>query len=153
MPVDVAAVRDEQLVSAFGGAELLQPRGSAGEKVSTAVDVGTVLITTRRVLFHGKSKSAVWALDKLLPACRAGRTGLLLPVASREGIYGLDRGTLDRLVELWTLVAWAATSRDASHGGFPEALRVVAVKMDLPGPTIKPIESSAVRTSDHRPTA
>lgn len=135
LPVDVSGTPDEKLICQLDDVQLLQPRGSADNKLPTVVDQGTVLVTTRRVLFHGQSKSATWALDKLLSARRDGRSGLLLPVASRQAVFGLDPGTTDRLVLLWSLVAWAAGQRAGADHDYSRALGVIAQHLQLPAPT------------------
>lgn len=135
LPVDVSGTPDEKLICQLDDVQLLQPRGSADNKLPTVVDQGTVLVTTRRVLFHGQSKSATWALDKLLSARRDGRSGLLLPVASRQAVFGLDPGTTDRLVLLWSLVAWAGGQRAGADRDYSRALGVIAQHLQLPAPT------------------
>jgi len=108
-PADRALLRrDERAFLALGGAHLIEPRASGGRLVGgvffpgfdepTSVDVGTLLVTDRRAVLHGRARGEAheWPFRDLLGVHHepdAPWTALV--VADRPAVSGFFYGHAD----------------------------------------------------------
>jgi hypothetical protein len=119
LPAPLTGPREEALLSDFDDARLLQPRATGrGARQTVVTDTGRLLITTRRIVFVGGQRTVSWDLDKLVDYSLLGDSGLQVAVSSRQGIYGFDLGTRDRLITAWSMAAWAVAVRHGSRESY-----------------------------------
>ncbi|MFE3032860.1 hypothetical protein ACFXKY_14580 [Streptomyces canus] len=86
-----------------------------GPEVQTPVDQGSIIVTTRRVVFKGLKASREWVFDKLLGIDDAtDGTSVLLHVSNRQKVSGLLLGKSSEAFRVFLALGLAIRERGAS---------------------------------------
>lgn len=122
LPADVQGKAGERLVISFDHALLTEPRVrhrgmTAGQ---TATAIGTVLLTTMRVLFLGSTRNCEWLLSKVTRVEAQDHRLVLIAVSNRQTIRGIEFDSPEERVAFQYLLA--ASSDRAGAGAAARVL-------------------------------